>query len=102
MKNNTKLSPIHPGRILTNQFMIPLELSQNKLAKKLRVPVPRINAIVNGERAITPETALRLARFFRTSPEFWLNLQQRFDLQKAQDLMAEDDLAQIDPIKIAA
>jgi addiction module HigA family antidote len=102
MKTKKKLAPIHPGQILLNQFMIPLNLSQNKLARELHVPVPRINSIVKGGRVITPETALRLSRFFGTSAEFWLNLQQRYDLQKAQDLLDEKELEKIEPVKIAA
>jgi addiction module HigA family antidote len=102
MIKKTKLLPIHPGQILLNQFMLPLELSQNRLARELHVPVPRINAIVKGSRAITPETALRLGRFFGNSPEFWLNLQQRYDLQTTQDHLSKSELESIEPIKLAA
>ncbi|MGH9543251.1 MAG: HigA family addiction module antitoxin [Terriglobales bacterium] len=73
-----KLNPVHPGEILRES------LSQNKLAKALRVPTPRIGEIVNCRRAITPRTALRLARFFATTPEFWVNLQTRYDLEVAR------------------
>jgi addiction module HigA family antidote len=69
---------------LRQEFLIPLGLSQNALALKIRVPATRIGEIVNGKRAITPDTALRLARFFGNSPEFWLNLQQMYDLSKAR------------------
>ena len=79
-----KLKPITPGEILLKEFMEPLGLSQNRLAKDIGVPVPRINQIVNGRRAITPDTALRLARYFGTGPEVWLNLQQRYDLKLAR------------------
>jgi len=74
----------HPGEMLREEFLIPLGLSQNALALKIRVPATRIGEIVNGKRSITPDTALRLARFFGNSPEFWLNLQQMHDLSKAR------------------
>ena len=79
-----KLDPITPGEILFEEFMEPLEISQNKLARDLDVPVGRVNDIVNGRRVITTDTALRLAIYFKTTPEFWLNLQSRFDLKIAQ------------------
>jgi addiction module HigA family antidote len=74
----------HPGEMLREEFLIPLGLSQNALALKIRVPATRIGEIVKGKRGITPDTALRLARFFGNSPEFWLNLQQTHDLSKAR------------------
>ena len=74
----------HPGEMLREEFLIPLGISQNALAIKIRVPATRIGEIVKGKRAITPDTALRLARFFGNSPEFWLNLQQMHDLSKAR------------------
>jgi addiction module HigA family antidote len=74
----------HPGAMLRDEFLIPLGISQNALALKIRVPATRIGEIVHGQRAITPDTALRLARFFANSPEFWLNLQQMHDLSKAR------------------
>jgi addiction module HigA family antidote len=73
-----------PGEMLTEEFLKPLGLSQNRLAMSIRVPSTRIGEIVRGKRAITPDTALRLARFFDNSPEFWLNLQQMHDLTKAR------------------
>ena len=79
-----KLDPITPGEILFEEFMDPLEISQNKLARDLDVPVGRVNDIIKGKRTITTDTALRLAIYFKTSPEFWLNLQSRFDLKIAQ------------------
>jgi len=76
--------PIHPGEILREEFMNNFGLNANKLALGLRVPAPRIYDIVNEKREITPETALRLARYFNTSPEFWMNLQTRYSLQVAK------------------
>jgi len=80
-----KLPPIHPGEILREEFMTPLGLSANRLALDLRVPATRIHAIINGKRDITPDTAMQLARYFGTSVEVWLNLQMRYDLEKAED-----------------
>lgn len=74
------LEPIHPGEILLEEFMGPLNVSINALARELHIPVSRVSKIVNRKRDITPDTALRLARYFGTSPEFWLNLQSRYDL----------------------
>ena len=74
----------HPGEVLSEEFLIPLGMSVNALAMGLRVPATRIGAIVKGERSVTADTALRLARFFRTSPEFWMNLQAMHDLTKAR------------------
>ena len=77
--------PIHPGEILEKEFLEPLELSQYRLAKEINVPPRRINEIVHGTRAISADTALRLARFFGTSDEFWLNLQMHYDLEIERD-----------------
>jgi addiction module HigA family antidote len=74
----------HPGEVLLEEFLKPLEISQHKLAMDIHVPATRIGEIVHRRRAVTPETALRLARYFGTSPEFWLNLQQSFDLTKTR------------------
>ena len=84
-----KITPIHAGEILSEEFMQPFELSQNALAKALHVTPRRINEIVNKKRAITADTALRLAKFFGNSAEFWMNLQNRFDLETARDVLAE-------------
>lgn len=73
--------PIHPGEILKEEFLVEYGLSQYELARNLGVPLPRINAIVLGKRGISADTALRLARFFNNSPEFWLNLQNHYDLE---------------------
>jgi addiction module HigA family antidote len=82
-----KLTPIHPGEVLQADFLGPLELSQYRLAQDLSVPARRINEIVHGKRAISADTALRLARYFGTSDRFWLNLQARFDLEVQRDLL---------------
>ena len=78
------INPIHPGEILLEEFLRPFDLSQNQLARDLDVPATRINEVVNGVRPITIDTAMRLGRYFGTTPEFWLNLQQRHDLLNAQ------------------
>jgi len=82
MKN--KMRPIHPGEILREEFLAPLEMSANRLAKVLAVPTNRITEIVGERRAITAETALRLSRALDTTPEFWLNLQQAYELRSAE------------------
>jgi addiction module HigA family antidote len=79
----------HPGEMLGEEFLVPLGMSQNALAMKIRVPATRIGDILHGRRGITPDTALRLARFFGNSPEFWLNLQQMHDLSKARMELGE-------------
>jgi addiction module HigA family antidote len=89
MMKNKKLPPIHPGEILIEEFLKPMGLSQYRLAKDISVPPRRINEIVHGKRSITADTALRLGRFFGISPQFWLNLQTRFDLEVTEDLLAE-------------
>lgn len=74
----------HPGEMLREEFLIPYGISQNALAMKIHVPSTRVGEIIHGRRAITSDTALRLARFFGNSPEFWMNLQQQYDLSKAK------------------
>jgi len=83
-----KLRPVHPGEVLLEEFLKPMELSQNRLALDIRVPPRRINEIVHGKRRITADTALRLAHYFGTSPQFWLGLQMDYDLDVAQDALA--------------
>lgn len=83
------LGPIHPGEILKEEFLEPLGVSQYRLAKDTGVSPRRINEIVHGRRSITPDTALRLARFFGMSPEFWLNLQGRYNLERARDSLGD-------------
>jgi addiction module HigA family antidote len=80
-----KLPPIHPGEILMEEFLKPMAISQYRLAKDISVPPRRINEIVHGLRAITPDTALRLSRYFGTSERFWINLQTRYDLEVEKD-----------------
>ena len=84
-----QLELITPGEVLLEEFMKPLGVSQNKLARDLDVPMDRINKIVHGRRAITADTALRLAQYFNTTPEFWLNLQTRYELKKARRELGE-------------
>ncbi|MEZ4605612.1 MAG: HigA family addiction module antitoxin [Deinococcales bacterium] len=84
-----KLSPIHPGEVLLEEFLKPMELSQNKLALGLGVHARRINEIVLKKRSITADTALRLAKYFSTSPQFWLGLQTDYDLDLALDQMGD-------------
>jgi len=85
-----KLDPISPGEILLEEFMGPIELSQNKLARDIDVPVGRISEIIHGKRGVTTDTALRLSVYFGTTPEFWINLQTRYDLKLAkQELLPE-------------
>lgn len=90
------MRPMHPGEILREEFLVPLGLSANGLAIELKVPAPRISEIVRERRAITPDTALRLARYFGTSPEFWMDLQSAYDLKTTARAVA-DTLEQIAP-----
>jgi antitoxin HigA-1 len=83
-----KLPPIHPGEILMEEFLKPMELSQYRLAKDISVSARRINEIVHGKRSISPDTALRLSRYFGMSERFWMNLQARYDLEMEKDRLA--------------
>ena len=85
-----KIAPVHPGDVLREDFLKPLGMSVNRLALSLRVPATRIGEIVNGRRAITSDTALRLARFFGTTPEFWMNMQAGYELEIAKDKLSAD------------
>ena len=80
-----RMRPIHPGEILKEEFLIPIEMTANQLAKHIKVPTDRITRILKHDRSITGDTALRLSRFFKTSPEFWMNLQTTYDLREAQE-----------------
>jgi antitoxin HigA-1 len=84
-----KMAPVHPGEILLEDFMKPLGITQYRLAKEMNVYPRKVNEIVLGKRAITADTALRLARFFGTSPEVWMNLQAHYDLELARDDLNE-------------
>jgi addiction module HigA family antidote len=83
-----KMNPIHPGEILFEEFLSPMHLSQNKIASDIGVPPRRINEIVHGKRRITADTALRLAHYFKMSPQFWLGLQMDYDLDVEEDKLA--------------
>ncbi len=87
--SSKKMGPLHPGEILLEEFLKPMNLSQNRLALDIRVPARRINEIVHGKRRITADTALRLAKYFNMSPQFWLGLQMDYDLDVAQDQLAD-------------
>ena len=80
----THRTPIHPGEMLLEEFLNPMELSQRDLADGINVPYQRVNELINGRRGITPSTALRLAKFFGMTPDFWMNMQQRWDLYHAR------------------
>ena len=92
------IAPIHPGEILMEEFLEPLEVSQNRLAVAIGVPPRRINEIVHGKRRITADTALRLARYFGTTDRFWLNLQIRYDLEVEKDHLG-NSLDRIEPLE---
>lgn len=85
MANNDRFPPIHPGEILREEFLSPLGISAHQLALALRVPATRINDIVNEKRGITADTALRLSRYFGTTPRFWMNMQASWELEVAED-----------------
>ncbi len=97
----THREPTHPGEMLLEEFLKPMGLSQQTLAKAIRVSYQRVNELVNRRRGITPSTALRLARAFGTSPGFWMNLQLRWDLYQAQSSEASV-LEQIEPLSVAS
>jgi addiction module HigA family antidote len=97
----THRPPAHPGEILIEEFLKPLRISQVELAERIRVPFQRVNTIANGKRSITPDTALRLARVFGTSPDFWLNLQQAWDLYEALHSPEAETIAAVRPLQTA-
>jgi len=98
----SSLPNIHPGEVLLEEFLKPLNLSQNRLARELSVPPRRINEIVLGKRSITPDTALRLARYFGTSERFWLGLQADFDLEEARLNLANRIEREVRPRRTSA
>ncbi len=101
MRKRQRMPPIHPGVTLREDFMKPLGLSHNALALELHVPATRISEIVNSRRAISAHTALRLARYFGTSPQFWLNLQSNYELELAQDRLAAEIGRRVRPRRAA-
>ncbi|MEA3398482.1 MAG: HigA family addiction module antitoxin [Patescibacteria group bacterium] len=84
-----KIKPIHPGEILQEEFLAPLKISQYRLAKDINVPARRVNEIIQEKRSITADTALRLGKYFDTSPQFWLNLQSRFNLEIEREKISD-------------
>lgn len=95
-----RLDPVTPGEILAEEFMKPLGVSQNKLARDIDVPVARINDIVHGRRGISADTAVRLGAYFKTTAEFWSNLQVRHDLKKARDALGPSLSETIRPLRV--
>jgi addiction module HigA family antidote len=100
VKTDSSLPPIHPGEILMLEYLEPLEVTQHRLAVSIGVPPRRINEIVHGKRRVTTDTALRLARYFGTSERFWLNLQDRYDIEVARDRLGPT-LDEIQPLAAA-
>lgn len=98
MVRTDPLGPVHPGEFLREDFLTPLGMTAGALARRLGVPRPRIERIVRERNPVTPDTALRLARFFGTTPVYWLKLQTRFDLETAQDKL-KDALDEIEPFE---
>lgn len=90
-----KMNPLHPGEVLLEEFLKPMQLSQNRIAMDINVPPRRINQIIHGKRRITADTALRLARYFQMSPQFWLGLQMDFDLDIEEDKLADRLLEEV-------
>jgi addiction module HigA family antidote len=101
MRLPQKRRPTAPGEIFLEDFLTPLEITQKHAAERLKISYPRMNEIVNGKRAVTPDTALRLAKFTRTEPEFWLNLQQAVDLWDALRSKEARELKSIEPARVA-
>ena len=95
------MPPIHPGVTLREDFLQPLGLTADRLAIELRVPAARIGEILHGRRGITADTALRLARYFGTSPQFWINLQSNYDLEVAEDVVGKRIADEIKPHRAA-
>ena len=96
----TNRQPTHPGEMLLEEFLKPMNISQQKLADAIHVPFQRVNEIVRGQRGVTPSTALRLARFFGNSPGFWMNLQLRYDLFRVQQT-EQKAIEEIEPLRSA-
>jgi addiction module HigA family antidote len=102
MARGKKIPPLHPGEVLYEDFVVPTGISIHRLAMDLRVPANRIAEIVKGDRAISADTALRLARYLGTSPEFWLGLQSDYELEKAKDQLATRIAREVHPRNRAA
>lgn len=98
----TKLANIHPGEILLEEFLKPMAISQNRIGREIGVPPRRINEIVLGKRSVTPDTALRLARYFGSSEEFWLGLQMDYDLEQARRALSRKIEREVHPHSSAA
>ena len=99
-RRGQRVPPVHPGEMLREEFLIPLGMSANALAMSLSVPATRIGEIVNERRGITGDTAIRLGEFFRVGPEFWMNLQTRYELELARDAMEAAGSKKIEPMPI--
>ncbi len=97
-----RMRPIHPGEIIREEYLAPLGMTAHALAMELRVPAPRINDIVRERRAVTPDTALRLARYFGTTAQFWLNLQSAYDLKQAETDLGKKIEQEVRPLEMAA
>ena len=97
-----RIKPVHPGEILLEEFLVPMEISQYRLAKDISVPPRRINEIVHGKRAITADTALRLSRYFGMTEQFWMNLQIRYDLEVEKDKLGSRLDSEVQSVQIAS
>jgi addiction module HigA family antidote len=97
-----RLPNVHPGEVLLEEFLRPLGISQNRLARDIKVPPRRVNEIILGKRSVTPDTALRLARYFGTSERFWLGVQLDYDLEEAQRAVGERIQQEVNPMAPAA
>jgi len=98
----TKMPPIHPGEVLLEDFLRPLGVSQYRLAKDISVPARRVNEIVHGQRGVSADTALRLALYFGTTPELWMNLQSHFDLERQRDAAEQRIIGEVQVLKRSA
>lgn len=99
---SNNMRAIHPGEILREEYLLPLEMSSHAFSLELRVPASKINDILRGRRAVTPDTALRLARFFGTTPQFWANLQSTYDLKQAEMAYSTEIEQQVRQLETAA
>jgi len=102
MSYSKKIAPTHPGEILDEEFLKPLNITKYRLAKDIHVPAQRVGDIVNGKRAISADTALRLARYFNMSKEFWMGLQMQYDIEVAEDKLARKIAKEVHPYDEAA